>query len=136
MAEKAVTFERNIHFELQDAELDGATVPILYEGRTADGMVKDASGLDQLFEDLFRHGVVLFNWRLLQLPVRLIDYVIIHELVHIQEPHHSPAFWQAVDRALPAWRTLKDTLHNDGVRFLVFGMDSLRSLNMIRSEEQ
>lgn len=39
---------------LQDAELDGATVPIPYEGRTADGMVQDAPGLDQLFEDLFR----------------------------------------------------------------------------------
>ena len=39
---------------LQDAELDGATVPILYEGRTADGFVKDASGLDELFVDMFR----------------------------------------------------------------------------------
>jgi type I restriction enzyme R subunit len=39
---------------LQEAELDGATVPILYEGRTADGLVKDAVGLDQLFEDMFR----------------------------------------------------------------------------------
>lgn len=39
---------------LQDAELDGATVPILYEGRTADGIVKDATSLDQLFEDMFR----------------------------------------------------------------------------------
>jgi type I restriction enzyme, R subunit len=39
---------------LQDAELDGATVPILYEGRTADGLVKDADSLDQLFEDIFR----------------------------------------------------------------------------------
>jgi type I restriction enzyme R subunit len=39
---------------LPEAELDGATVPILYEGRTADGLVKDAPGLDQLFEDLFR----------------------------------------------------------------------------------
>lgn len=39
---------------LQDAELDGATVPILYEGRTADGLVKDASSLDQVFEDMFR----------------------------------------------------------------------------------
>lgn len=39
---------------LQDAELDGATVPILYEGRTADGLVKDAPTLDQLFEDMFR----------------------------------------------------------------------------------
>lgn len=39
---------------LQDAELDGATVPILYEGRTADAQVKDAPSLDQLFVDMFR----------------------------------------------------------------------------------
>jgi type I restriction enzyme R subunit len=39
---------------LQDSELDGSTVPILYEGRTADGLVKDADSLDQLFEDMFR----------------------------------------------------------------------------------
>jgi type I restriction enzyme R subunit len=39
---------------LQDAELDGATVPILYEGRTADGMVTDATSLDAVFEDMFR----------------------------------------------------------------------------------
>jgi type I restriction enzyme, R subunit len=41
-------------YVLQEAELDGATVPILYEGRTTDGLVKDALGLDQLFEDMFR----------------------------------------------------------------------------------
>jgi type I restriction enzyme R subunit len=41
-------------YVLRDAELDGATVPILYEGRTADGLVKNAPSLDQLFEDLFR----------------------------------------------------------------------------------
>src|SRR5207247_1049817 len=41
-------------YVLQDAELDGATVPILYEGRTADGLVKDSPGLDQLFEDMFQ----------------------------------------------------------------------------------
>lgn len=39
---------------LKDAELDGATVPILYEGRTADGKVKDAANLDAVFEDMFR----------------------------------------------------------------------------------
>jgi type I restriction enzyme R subunit len=39
---------------LEDAELDGATVPILYEGRTADGVVKDAPSLDAVFEDMFR----------------------------------------------------------------------------------
>jgi predicted metal-dependent hydrolase len=75
-----------------------------------------------------QNGVLRFNWRLLQLPVRLIDYVIVHELVHIREPHHSPEFWQAIDRALPAWRTLKHTLSSDATRFLVFGMDELRAL--------
>jgi len=37
--------------------------------------------------------VLFFNWRLLQLPVRLADYVIVHELVHLQEPHHGSEFW-------------------------------------------
>jgi predicted metal-dependent hydrolase len=71
--------------------------------------------------------VLWFNWRLLQLPVRLIDYVIIHELVHLQDPHHSPEFWQAIDRALPAWRALKDTLRHEATRFLVFGMHTVRT---------
>jgi predicted metal-dependent hydrolase len=75
-----------------------------------------------------KNRVLRFNWRLLQLPVRLIDYVIIHELVHLHEPHHSPEFWQAIDRALPAWRTIKDALRSDATRFLVFGMDALRPL--------
>jgi predicted metal-dependent hydrolase len=75
-----------------------------------------------------KNGVLFFNWRLLQLPVRLIDYVIIHELVHIREPRHSPEFWQAIDRALPAWRTLKDALRGDVTRFLVFSIDDSRAL--------
>jgi predicted metal-dependent hydrolase len=70
----------------------------------------------------------LFNWRLLQLPVRLIDYIIVHELVHLREPRHSPEFWQAIDRALPAWQQLQEALRSDGAKFLVFGIDSLRRL--------
>jgi hypothetical protein len=57
-----------------------------------------------------RSGVVLLNWRLLQFPVRLADYVIMHELTHLIEPHHGPAFWRALDRALPDWRGRKEEL--------------------------
>lgn len=57
-----------------------------------------------------RSGVVLLNWRLLQLPVRLADYVIVHELTHLIEPHHRPAFWRALDHALPDWRDRKEEL--------------------------
>lgn len=58
-----------------------------------------------------RDGTLYFNWRLLQLPVRVIDYVIVHELCHLVEPNHSPAFWNALERALPDWRDRKDDLH-------------------------
>lgn len=40
-------------YTIREAEADGATVPILYEGRTAKGAVEGASDLDELFEDLF-----------------------------------------------------------------------------------
>jgi type I restriction enzyme, R subunit len=41
-------------YTIREAEQDGAIVPILYEGRTAHGAVKDGASLDELFEDLFR----------------------------------------------------------------------------------
>ena len=41
-------------YTIKEAEADGATVPILYEGRTATGAVKEGGSLDALFEDLFR----------------------------------------------------------------------------------
>jgi type I restriction enzyme R subunit len=41
-------------YTIREAEDDGAIVPILYEGRTAHGAVKDGASLDDLFEDLFR----------------------------------------------------------------------------------
>lgn len=41
-------------YTIKEAEADGATVPVLYEGRTANGTIKDGASLDELFEDLFR----------------------------------------------------------------------------------
>ncbi|MEP4545222.1 MAG: type I restriction endonuclease subunit R [Saccharospirillum sp.] len=40
-------------YTIREAEADGATVPVLYEGRTVQGAVKDGSSLDELFEDFF-----------------------------------------------------------------------------------
>lgn len=41
-------------YTIKEAEADGATVPVLYEGRTANGAIKDGASLDEMFEDLFR----------------------------------------------------------------------------------
>lgn len=43
-------------YTIKEAEADGATVPVLYEGRTAKGAVSQGSGLDSLFEDMFRQS--------------------------------------------------------------------------------
>jgi len=51
-----------------------------------------------------KNGVVYFNWKLLQLPARVTDYVIAHELAHLLEPHHGPELWRILDRSLPDWR--------------------------------
>lgn len=58
-----------------------------------------------------RDGRLFLNWRLLQLPTRLVDYVVVHELCHLVEPSHKPAFWQTLERAQPDWRERKKELH-------------------------
>ncbi len=47
------------------------------------------------------HGNVRLNWRLVRLPLRLIDYVVVHELAHLVELNHSAAFWQVVKSVCP-----------------------------------
>lgn len=68
-----------------------------------------------------RTGVVAFHWKALQLPVRLVDYIIIHELTHLLHPHHDAEFWACVDRALPDWRERKAELADFATRYLRFG---------------
>lgn len=50
---------------------------------------------------------LIFNIFLMQLPWNLIDYVIVHELVHTVHHHHKQAFWQAVETILPNYVQLK-----------------------------
>ena len=57
-----------------------------------------------------KDGTVRFNWCLLQLPVRLVDYIIVHELTHLAVSDHSQAFWQALERALPDWQARRHDL--------------------------
>jgi len=45
--------------------------------------------------------VLSLNWRIYYLPPALRDYVIIHEICHLQELNHGPNFWRLVSRAIP-----------------------------------
>ena len=42
-------------------------------------------------------GNLSFCWRLVMAPVRVLDYVVAHEVAHLAEANHGPKFWQAVD---------------------------------------
>ncbi len=57
-------------------------------------------------------GVLRFNWRLVMLEPRLLDYVVVHELAHLTERNHGPAFWALVSAVLPDAAERKAALHS------------------------
>ncbi len=55
-------------------------------------------------------GTISLNLRLLFLPSRLVDYVLVHELAHLEHPNHSGAFWSKVEAMLPEAPALRREL--------------------------
>jgi predicted metal-dependent hydrolase len=52
-------------------------------------------------------GRISLNWRLIQTPDDVRDYVLIHELMHLRQPNHSARFWALVARACPGHEVLR-----------------------------
>lgn len=63
-------------------------------------------------------GGIALNWRLVQMPDHVRDYILVHELMHLHQPNHSRRFWALVDRACPDHRTARRWLkvHEDELR--------------------
>lgn len=61
-----------------------------------------------------RKGKLLFHWRLILLPPERIDYLILHELVHLHEQNHSRAFYERLRRAAPDHERQDDWLRRNG----------------------
>jgi predicted metal-dependent hydrolase len=55
-------------------------------------------------------GALRFSWRIVQAPSRLIDYVVVHELVHLRHRTHTPQFWSEVGRSIPDYEALRERL--------------------------
>lgn len=60
------------------------------------------------------NGSLSFSWRLLLAPAEVMDYVAVHELCHLRELNHSPAFWALLDQARPGWRAQAAWLKEHG----------------------
>lgn len=59
-----------------------------------------------------RKGQICLNTALLLVPPHLLDYVIIHELAHVQHRSHGPRFWATVAKACPDFRSATNELRN------------------------
>jgi predicted metal-dependent hydrolase len=59
-------------------------------------------------------GAMSFNWRLLLAPARILDYVVEHELVHLEVHDHSPRFWELLEQRCPDWRERERWLKDHG----------------------
>jgi predicted metal-dependent hydrolase len=59
-------------------------------------------------------GRLAFHWKCMMAPPTIIDYIVVHELCHRHHLDHTDAFWNEVDKVLPAYRERKEWLKKNG----------------------
>ena len=59
-------------------------------------------------------GRLMYSWRLILAPPPVLDYVAAHEVAHLVEMNHSPAFWAVVGRLFPGWQAQRAWLRGQG----------------------
>jgi len=59
-------------------------------------------------------GTISLNWRLIQAPPFVVDYLIVHELMHRREMNHSARYWKLVAKAFPDYRRAEQWLKKCG----------------------
>lgn len=60
-------------------------------------------------------GNIYLNWRIVMAPVRVIDYIVVHELAHLRIPEHNQRFWNLVRSILPDYEEYKEWLRIYGM---------------------
>ena len=59
-------------------------------------------------------GVIALNFRLVQMPPWVSDYVLLHELMHLRQQNHSRRYWRLVEQVCPEFRAAEKWLRGDG----------------------
>jgi len=69
------------------------------------------------------HGGLMFSWRLILAPPEVLHYVAAHEVAHLAEMNHSPAFWAQVERIFGPYDTPRRWLRDNGAVLHRFRFD-------------
>ena len=64
-------------------------------------------------------GALVYNWKIIVAPNRIVDYVVVHELCHLKQHDHSDKFWKRVGQVIPEYAQCKEWLRVNGGRLVV-----------------
>lgn len=60
------------------------------------------------------NGNIVFHWKCMMAPPKIIDYIVVHELCHLHQRDHNVAFWNEVDKVMPDYMERKEWLRING----------------------
>ncbi|NKB26669.1 MAG: DUF45 domain-containing protein [Rhodobacteraceae bacterium] len=66
------------------------------------------------------NGDLMYSWRLVMAPPEVLDYVAAHEVAHLAEMNHSPAFWAVTEELCPEFRAHRKWLRDNGAEIQRF----------------
>jgi predicted metal-dependent hydrolase len=61
-----------------------------------------------------KDGLLVFHWKSMMAPPKIIDYMVVHELCHLHQRNHTDVFWNEVDKVMPDYRERKTWLRKHG----------------------
>lgn len=62
-------------------------------------------------------GQIRFNWRIIMAPMTLVDYLVVHELCHVEHKNHSKEFWKLLGSIIPDYESKIERLRKEGALY-------------------
>ena len=69
-------------------------------------------------------GSLMYSWRLIMAPPRVLDYVAAHEVAHLIQMNHSAAYWAVVEGIFPGWQAERGWLKRQGGALQAYHFDT------------
>ena len=118
----AVSDEADVRPQLERAlrnEARAVLVPRLRQLATAHGLEFSRVSIRRQrsrWGSCSRTGAIALNYRLIQMPAAVCDYVLLHELMHLKQQNHGQKFWALVEAVCPDYREAERWLRTSGRR--------------------